>query len=165
MLGKLLALALLVPFQVTLLNLFQVDGAGPAIVLVCLIYWANKENLRNNLILTFIGGMFLDLFTILPTGTMALSWISVIFLLEYGKTRFQNIGVILMLLAIWLATIFEYGVNYLVATQMGYFIKVSLIFNQALISLIYNSVLLMLVWFANALLGWRQMYKAEPLPS
>lgn len=165
MLSKLLALVLLVPLQVTLLNLFQVGGAAPDIVLVCLIYWGSKENLRNGLILTFIGSAFLDLFAILPTGTMALSLISVIFLLEFGKSRFQKIGVILMLMAICLATILEHLVNYLIANQMDYFIDFSLIFNQMLISLVYNSLLLLLVLSIYSLLSWRQVLKSGPMPT
>lgn len=163
MTGKAILLLFLASFQVTLLTKFSVDGVAPDLVLIIIILWAPYLNITENLILTFIGGMFIDLFSFLPSGTTALVLISIIYLVEYWKSSFSKVGMFLLFLAVWLATIIKSLGFYIVSTQIGYSIQLSQLLNQVLIALIYNSVLLIFFLTFKAIKRWRQLVSNNPI--
>lgn len=162
MTGKVITLLFFASFQVTLLTKFNVDGVAPDLILITIILWAPSLNITENLILTFIGGMFIDLFSILPSGTTALALISIIFLVEYWKSSFSKIGMFLIVLAVWLATIIKSLGFYIVSTQVGYSIQLSQLLNQVFVALIYNSVLLIFFLSFKAIKRWRQLVSSNP---
>ena len=161
MTGKAILLLFLASFQVTLLTKFSVDGVAPDLILITIILWAPYLNLTENLILTFIGGMFIDLFSFLPSGTTALALISIVYLVEYWKTSFSRVGMFLLVLAVWLATIIKSLGFYIVSTQVGYSIQLSQLLHQVFIALIYNSILLIFFLSFKAINRWRQLVSSN----
>lgn len=139
MIGKLCILAGLASLQATVFTRFRVGGGGPDFALVALVVWASQLRLRDALFLTFCSGLFLDLLSLLPTGTTALGLLPAVFSLEYWKVGLTRIGLPVLIPTVWLATVVKSFILLVVAAQVGYKVQTSHVVNITIIALLYNS--------------------------
>ena len=154
MIGKLGILAGAAALQATVFAQIRVGG-GPDFVLVALIIWAARLRLRDCFILTFGGGLFLDLLSLLPTGSTALGLLPAIFVLDYWKEGLSRISFPILMFTVWLATVGKSFALLLVAAQMGYEVPLSQASDIAFVSMLYNSFIMLLYFLFSRIRGDR----------
>ncbi len=157
MIGKLSILAGAAVLQATVFAQIRVGGGGPDFALVVLIIWAARLRLRDCLILTFGSSFFLDLFSLLPTGSTALGLLPAIFALDYWKERLSRIGFPIVIFTVWLATVGKSFALLVVAAQVGYEVQLSQASDVTIVSMLYNSFIMVLYYLFSRVRGDRRI--------
>ncbi|MCU0498437.1 MAG: rod shape-determining protein MreD [Anaerolineae bacterium] len=106
--------------QGTLIPVLVGSNGNPNLVFLMVISWAVHGTLRQNVIWAFVGGITLDLLSILPIGTTVIPlMILAIFLYEVGD-RFAGFGLLVMIGIALFGTIFYQITLLLLITLLGY---------------------------------------------
>lgn len=105
--GILLALALVVLVQATLLPRIRFFGAQPNLLLVLVVCWSLLHGIAEGLIFAFVAGLAVDVISGLPLGTSTLALMPVCFLAVVGRTSVYVNNVWLPVLLVTLATFLE----------------------------------------------------------
>lgn len=105
--AALLALALVVLVQATLLPRVRFFGAQPELLLVLVVCWSLVYGVTEGLIFAFLAGLALDVAAGLPLGTTPLALMPVCFLAVIGRHSVYANNVWLPVLLVALATLVE----------------------------------------------------------
>lgn len=98
-------LVLLALTQTTVLPMIRVIGITPNLVLVALLLWSTLREPREGLLWAFGAGVFLDLLTLTPLGSTALTLLPVAMIGWLGRNRVFQSGLLFPLLMTMLATV------------------------------------------------------------
>ncbi len=103
----LLALALVVLVQATLLPRLRFFGAQPDLLLVLVVCWSLMYGVSEGLVFAFVAGLAIDVVAGLPLGTTPLALMPVCFLAVIGRHSIYANNVWLPVLLVALATLVE----------------------------------------------------------
>ncbi len=140
MLAKVFALAAFAILQASFLPKLGLGANGPDLVLVGLLLWSVQMPLRDSVLLTFIGGLFVSSLSFLPLGSESLGLLPAVFALDLLRQRFYKIGFLHTLSIIWLATLSKFTLQILLASFLGYGILFQDVSNFLPERIFYNSL-------------------------
>ena len=112
-----LFLALLALVQTSVLPYFEILGAQPSLVLVCVVILATMQVGTRALGWGFGGGLIVDLFSAAPLGTNALLFTLIAYLAGSGFGGVDRANVVIPVAAVALATVAYYP-SVLLALQL-----------------------------------------------
>jgi rod shape-determining protein MreD len=78
--------------QATLLPQFRLGGGAPDLVYLLVLAWAINAPLQNGVLWAFVGGIFLDLFSVYPLGTSSFGMLLVVFALSGLGEQVYRVG-------------------------------------------------------------------------
>lgn len=154
-------MALLALLQSTILGYPLLLEGRPDLVLLAVIGWGLTGRTTETIVLAFIGGLFLDLFTAMPFGVNALAMVVVAFIVTLFEGRIWEAN-LLTPLAIALITSFVYfGIMVGVVFIMGRPIDLTTAVRRVILpSMFLNLVLVLPVTQAAAALA-RRLFAPE----
>lgn len=106
--------------QGTLIPVLIGTNGSPNLVFLMVISWAVHGTLRQNVIWAFVGGITLDLLSLLPVGTTVIPLVIMAVLLHQIGARFAGFGLLLMIGIALFGTLFYQITLLLLITLLGY---------------------------------------------
>lgn len=97
--------------QTAVLPHFQLLNLSPQLPLLVALAWGLMRGINEGAVWAFIGGLFMDLFSITPLGVSALAYMAAVTAVLWAKEAFPTSRVILPVLLAALATIIFLIIN------------------------------------------------------
>jgi len=90
-------MALMAVIQSTMLSQFRFLSGRPDLILLVVIGWGLAGRTSESMVFAFFGGLFLDLFSVLPFGTHAIALVIVAFLVSLYEGRIWEVNILMPL--------------------------------------------------------------------
>lgn len=112
-------MALLLVLQASLLPYFPILGIVPQLLFLVAIAWGLLHGVNEGLVWAFVGGLFVDLFSISPLGISAIAYMTAVPLIVWIGTLLPQNRYIIPMIQTALATFIAMMVNFLLLRLFG----------------------------------------------
>lgn len=154
------ALILAATLQPSVLPAIRIYGGQPDFVLIMVLCWAVHAELAESIFWAFLGGVALDLLSIVPLGTSVIGLLLMIFAIQSLSQRLYSFSLFFLLVFVALGTVLQHTIAVMALTFVGYtpdFASAAQYFT--LPTLVYNVVLTVPVYWVL-----RRIQKRIPEP-
>ena len=127
-----------------------------SLVLLLVICWSVRASLNDSLIWAFVGGLLLDLQSILPLGASSLALLIIVFVVNGIAQQLFQLRIVFLLAITALATVFFTSYNLLALVMLGNTYDVPALLRLVLVpTMIYNLVAVLPIYAAVRLIQRR----------
>jgi rod shape-determining protein MreD len=141
-------LALAAALQASILPLISLAGGGPDLVFLLVLSWALDTDVRQGAVWAFVGGLMLDLLSVLPVGTHSIPLLMIVFALSGIGGQIYRLGLLLLVGMAAAGTLFQQLTLMTLRLLLGYqVVWVQEFTSIVLPTVFYNLVLIVPVYW------------------
>lgn len=137
--------------QATFVPQVRLLGGGPDLVFLLVLSWAINAELESSVVWAVLGGLFLDLLSLQPTGTSILGLVFIVFLVGGIGRQVYRMGVFILVGLVILGTVIQQAAIMAILTLMGF--RVDWLYSATYVvapTIVYNLLLIgPLYWFVR----------------
>jgi rod shape-determining protein MreD len=137
-------IGLLAALQASLVNHLQLLDGRPDLVLLGITSWALTGHGRQAMLLGFVGGLALDLFSAVPMGVSSAALVVVAWLVSYSEGRFWGVHPLMQLAAVLTASAVFYATQLASLWVAGHPIDLPTAVNRAILPGVFLNLILAL---------------------
>lgn len=113
-------LLIVAALQASVVPQIRVLGGGPDLVFLVVFVWAILAPLEEAVTWAIVGGVFQDLLSVSPTGLSAVGLVLMVFLVNIVARQVYQVGFVLTLGLLLLASLVQQVVTFLLLWMTGY---------------------------------------------
>jgi len=118
-----------------------------SLVMLFVIAWAIRADLTESFVWAFVGGIAMDLLSILPVGSSSLALVLIVFSINTIATQIYRINIIMILAITIIATVFMQFITYQILLLMGNSYNLLALIRLVLIpTVIYNAIAILPIY-------------------
>lgn len=141
------ALILAAALQSSLMGQLRIAGGAPDFVLILVLLWSIHAPLNEAIFWAFVGGITMDLLSVIPLGSSVMGMLIMIYLIKRLSVQLFRINVVLVAGFVLLGTVVQITVTHLILAFQGFSLLPGDIFQYVLLpELFYHLVLFLPIY-------------------
>jgi rod shape-determining protein MreD len=137
-------IALLAILQTSLVSHLRLLEGRPDLVLLAVVAWALTGRGNEAMVLGFVGGLFLDAFSVVPLGVSSAAYVIVAAIASYSEGQFWGINPIMQLAAILVGSMVYYATIIITLVAIGQPVDLQVALGRIVLPSLFVNLLLTL---------------------
>lgn len=137
-------IALLAILQTSLVSHLRLLEGRPDLVLLAVVAWALTGRGNEAMVLGFVGGLFLDAFSVVPLGVSSAALVIVAAIASYSEGQFWGINPIMQLAAILVGSMVYYATIIITLVAIGQPVDLQVALGRIVLPSLFVNLLLTL---------------------